>query len=618
MKNSNCSLNKLHNNKGITLIELLLYVTLASAVLTSISIFLNISLVSKAKSQTIIEVDQQGNFAMRKILKTIRQASAVNTPRPSDDTPWSQDIFDGSTDGTYTNTTAANSNSDVSLLGQTVTLSNQNSGNWTRGKPLTITNFQSNFQTKIVVAYDTDMQNDFDDIRFYDGTNELPYWIESKTDGSTATIWFKTHATTSTSSNIDIYYGNSLATTSSNGSTLFSYFDDFEGYSNAQSLVGINNWSVTQGTMTASTSYAAAGTKAGKWLRNSGSTIQVGAFWDFGLRSSDFILEYNYRYIQRGGVFGTGTDTSPNWGSSAQYAYPTNVLALISGTNISNSFVSTNWYKFKEVHHPTTKNYDLTISNGLDYTSSAVAYHQLENPRYFMMVTDSSSALIHEVYVDNIFIRSYAASEPSVSLGTEARLGYAASGTFTSNAITLSETLSWNAISFTSDYSGAGTTIKIQALDSDNQLIPDSALTGNSDGFTASPINISTLSTITYPTIKLLANLTTSNIVNTPLLNDWTVSFAASNVAEAISLDTTSGSTTINLADGILKLTNGTSPALNLTTDKVTISNLTFSNVSKSSTRDNIKVSFTASYNSSSNRNEFKYTQTFNGTANVR
>jgi hypothetical protein len=58
------------------------------------------------------------------------------------------------------------------------------------------------------------MNTGFADIRFIDGTTEqeLPYWIESSTAGSLATVWLKTGPTNT----IYLYYGNSTATSSSN------------------------------------------------------------------------------------------------------------------------------------------------------------------------------------------------------------------------------------------------------------------------------------------------------------------------------------------------------------------------------------------------------------------
>ena len=83
-------------------------------------------------------------------------------------------------------------------------------------------------ETKVeITTYDADMQADFDDIRFYDATAELelPYWIESKTDGVSATIYVKTLV----NNNIYMYYGNSSAASSSNADRVYDFYDDFQG-----------------------------------------------------------------------------------------------------------------------------------------------------------------------------------------------------------------------------------------------------------------------------------------------------------------------------------------------------------------------------------------------------
>jgi len=99
------------------------------------------------------------------------------------------------------------------------------SGSWAAGSILAINNFQPNFQTRMIVPYQNGMQADFRDIRFYDTTArvELPYWIESYTSGSTATVWLKTGA----NNTIALYHGNNLAASVSNGAGVFEFFDDF-------------------------------------------------------------------------------------------------------------------------------------------------------------------------------------------------------------------------------------------------------------------------------------------------------------------------------------------------------------------------------------------------------
>jgi len=63
---------------------------------------------------------------------------------------------------------------------------------WTKRKAITVTENSgstlTNYQVKITVSYDSDMQADFDDIRFTDsdGSALIDYWLELKTDSTTA------------------------------------------------------------------------------------------------------------------------------------------------------------------------------------------------------------------------------------------------------------------------------------------------------------------------------------------------------------------------------------------------------------------------------------------------
>jgi uncharacterized delta-60 repeat protein len=97
---------------------------------------------------------------------------------------------------------------------------------WTRRKDLTVANHVPAFQMRYTVTKDSDMKADYSDLRFYDTTAniELPYWIESY-DGTSAKIWIKT----GTSSTIQMYYGNANATSVSNASRVFEFYDNFSG-----------------------------------------------------------------------------------------------------------------------------------------------------------------------------------------------------------------------------------------------------------------------------------------------------------------------------------------------------------------------------------------------------
>lgn len=70
-----------HNRKnGFTLIEVMLYVVIASVILPAISIFLSTVIESRIKNQTIAEVEQQGLQVMQIITQSIRNGTVINTP----------------------------------------------------------------------------------------------------------------------------------------------------------------------------------------------------------------------------------------------------------------------------------------------------------------------------------------------------------------------------------------------------------------------------------------------------------------------------------------------------------------------------------------------------------
>jgi len=129
------------------------------------------------------------------------------------------------------------SNNDIysySSVNSKYTTSNIMAG-WSKKKAITITNSSgsilTDYQISLDISYDSDMQADFDDIRFTDSSvsTVLPYWIESKTDSSTAKIWVKVSSIPTTGTTIYLYYGNSSVASAANGDNTFVFFDDFNG-----------------------------------------------------------------------------------------------------------------------------------------------------------------------------------------------------------------------------------------------------------------------------------------------------------------------------------------------------------------------------------------------------
>ncbi len=67
-------------NRGFTLIEMLLYISIAGTLMLVISIFTNSILESSVKNTTIIEVESSGEYISQIMNQTLRNATSINTP----------------------------------------------------------------------------------------------------------------------------------------------------------------------------------------------------------------------------------------------------------------------------------------------------------------------------------------------------------------------------------------------------------------------------------------------------------------------------------------------------------------------------------------------------------
>ncbi len=83
-----------------------------------------------------------------------------------------------------------------------------------------------------IISTNNHCNDDFSDVRFRNSNlSNLDYWMEDYTSGDNADFWVETDSVNSSpnSSMFYCYYGNPSATTTSNGSNTFIFFDDFSG-----------------------------------------------------------------------------------------------------------------------------------------------------------------------------------------------------------------------------------------------------------------------------------------------------------------------------------------------------------------------------------------------------
>lgn len=102
--------------------------------------------------------------------------------------------------------------------------------------------------------------------------------------------------------------------------------------------------------------------------------------------------------------------------------------------------------------------------------------------------------------------------------------GYQLSGSAVSKTQSPTYLVRWGTASATTSAPG-GTSARFQVVDGSGALLPDSVVPGNSTGFT-NPVNLSSVSTTTYPSLALSGSLTTSSTTTTPMIQEWSLSSA--------------------------------------------------------------------------------------------
>ena len=136
-------------------------------------------------------------------------------------------------------------------------------------------------------------------------------------------------------------------------------------------------------------------------------------------------------------------------------------------------------------------------------------------------------------------------------------------------------------------------------------------------GISASRLNNQMVLEINDQGSKAMKTITQS-LRNASQVNSPTIGNTALNLSLATTLSTTSP-TVFSLSSGVLYMTEGVSGSpIALTNNKVIVSGLTFSNFSRPSTTNIIKISFTLTSVNASTSPSGQYSFTFNGSGGLR
>ncbi|WP_229390883.1 DUF2341 domain-containing protein [Methanosarcina sp. DH2] len=266
----------------------------------------------------------------------------------------------------------------------------------------TLTDYQVSFD----IAYELEMQSDFDDLRFIDENGLLlPYWIEEKTDSISAKVWVKVPEIDGTSgTTIKMYYGNSGVPSASNGNAVFDFFDDFSGTSfNTSKWVSIDsNWRVSDGNAVHNLSPYI-------WNRLATNGIVDGVLVSKIKIASD-------GYDDELGIFVRGDGN--NWDDSHSIAF----LSRLD----NHDYAYVDWGNV-DIPASNPTNYDTWHFLRVDFSGMSIKAYGSDDGRTWTNYINDTTAHTTEDYigfrgirstshVDYVYVRQYASSEPTYTI----------------------------------------------------------------------------------------------------------------------------------------------------------------------------------------------------------
>lgn len=198
----------------------------------------------------------------------------------------------------------------------------------------------------------------------------------------------------------------------------------------------------------------------------------------------------------------------------------------------------------------TSTQYEVYVSKS-GYSSAQTylrdATNQNPNPGYLTVVTDLTTTNTFAIDILSQFqvrtVSPIATTTYSDSFATGADISSFTNATISVGSIVLSNAsgpyepsgsarmhpltptylYSWTSASSTL-VTPAGTSVVVRVADGSGALLPDGVLAGNSTGFTG-PIDLSTISTSTYPSLSLVADLSSTDIMATPEVQEWGIGY---------------------------------------------------------------------------------------------
>ena len=386
----------------------------------------------------------------------------------------------------------------------------------------------TNYQVNISVSYVSgNMNSDFSDLRFKDGSgNMLNYWIESYVASTSAQVWVKVPSiAASGNTTIYMYYGNAAATSASNGSNTFIFFDDFSGdLSKWTKEKNGGNISIVSGYLNCSGGIPS-GTYGHTVLGSSASYTGFtnGIIEGKVYLATDGIAEVGYRgnYNANTGYKSRMDNRSTEGIGNLIWPYTDALWTFIStgGGPLAPPVPAGAWYKFSIAANGSSLNISCA-GQTLSGTNTSYA-----GPGEISLQNHYGAYVLY----DDIRVRQYASPEPAITPGSEQSGSYCG---------------------FTNLNSVTSITYKILRA-SDNAVLCTINAAQAAAGYDISSCAGATSS------IKLRADFSTSNISLTPVLSDWGVTWT-SVIPVTIEVTAPGNISSWTLSPGVINIVSGT------------------------------------------------------------
>ncbi len=284
--------------------------------------------------------------------------------------------------------------------------------------PITITDTSGTTLTdyQVKITLDTQslisqnkMKSNCGDIRFYytnsSGTYEIPYWIEDGTCNTPNTnIWIKVpEIPANNEATVYMYYGNSSVASESNIDDVFIFADDFN-----DGVIDTTKWNIGNNP---SENY-------GILIINESSTTDEYIISKISMRPNitlDFKAKFYSGEHSTWAGFRNGTATPL---IEFLTGYPnTDNYPIVTRTYVSDSeYYPINSFDFSSFHIFEIKYFE-NVSFYID--NNLIRTHNIQIPTTFIPITFYKFENGDEIDIDWVFIRNYASSEPTVTLGAE-------------------------------------------------------------------------------------------------------------------------------------------------------------------------------------------------------